>query len=763
MNKSHTQRSGIARRGILKAGGALFVSFAVPVGVIGTAGEAFARAPNRPLDPSALDSWIAISQDNHVTVFWGKMDMGQGTDTGIAIMAAEELDVGIDRVSIIQGDTALCVDQGGASGSTGLQRSGVAIRHAAAEARRVLVERAAKEMEVAVEDLKVADGTVTSISDASKSMTYGDIVGNKHFSTELKWNGRLGNSLALDGVGQPKSPDQHTLVGTEVARKDVPGKIMATTMFAHHMTLPGMMHGRMIRPPIAGSVPQAVDESSIAGIGATVVWKNNFIGVVADDEWDAIRAASELDVTWSESGPQLQTDTKSVHDFIRAAEIKSEKHTTDEGDVAAAFDGAVKIVEAEYEWPFQSHARMAPAFGLVDVRDNGATIWTDSQKPHSVRPGVADVLGLPIENVRAIWMPGPGSYGRSDADDGAIDAAVLSAAVGRPVRMQWMRSEGIAWDPKGVAAVTRGKAGIDAEGNVTGYWFATKAFSRSNMRSRGDEAGSVLAGHLLGREPENGYGSRSPEQSYGFATMRYTEEVIDPLLKVASPLRTAHFRDPMGPEVHSGQESFIDEVALAAGMDPVEFRLKHLKDPRDRAVVELAAEKSGWQTRVGPNPDAGTGDVLVGRGMGYAQRNSATNAVVAEVEVNRRTGEVYVRRFILASDHGQIVNFKSIKTTLEGNLIMSLSRTLLEEVEFDAEMVRSEDWNSYPILEMDMVPEAIDIHMINRPEIGPFGAGEATTRIVPGAVANAVFDATGVRMRKLPLTRSRVLEALAGA
>ena len=763
LQQSGIQQSGIARRDILKSGGALFVSFAVPVSVIGSAGEALARSPNRPLDPGSLDSWIAISQDNHVTVFWGKMDMGQGTDTGIAIMAAEELDVGIDRVSIIQGDTALTVDQGGASGSTGLQRSGVAIRHAAAEARRVLLERAAEELGVALEDLSVTDGTVMAKSDPSKTLTYGEIVGDNYFSTNLKWNGRYGNRLELEGLAQPKSPDQHTLVGTEVARKDVPGKVMGTTAFAHHMTVPGMVHGRMVRPPVAGAVPVAVDESSIAGIDAQMVWRDNFLGIVAEHEWDAIRASRDLAVTWSDPGPQLKTDTKSVHSYIRAAEIKSERNTTDEGDVVAALAGAATVVAAEYEWPFQSHARMAPAFGLVDVRDGGATIWTDSQKPHSVRPGVADVLGLPVENVRAIWMPGPGSYGRSDADDGSIDAAVLSAAVGRPVRMQWMRNEGIAWDPKGVASVTRGEAGIDADGNVTGYRFATKAFSRSNMRSRGDEAGSVLAGHLLGREPENGYASRSPEQSYSFASMRYTEEVIDPLLKVASPLRTAHFRDPMGPEVHFGQESFIDEVALAANADPVEFRLRHLTDPRDRAVVELVAEKAGWETRVGPNPNAGDGELVRGRGLGYAQRNGAVNALVAEVEVNRRTGEVYVRRFVIASDHGQIVNARAIKTTIEGNLIMSLSRTLLEEVEFDAEMVRSEDWNTYPILEMDHVPEVIDIHMINRPELGPRGAGEPTTRIVPGAVANAVFDATGVRMRKVPLTRSRVLEALSKA
>ncbi|MHA6344356.1 xanthine dehydrogenase family protein molybdopterin-binding subunit [Roseivivax sp. CAU 1761] len=761
MTETLQDRSTLTRRALLKSGGALFVSFAATAGIVAAPEIAAAREPHRPLDPAALDSWIAVGQDGRVTVYWGKMDMGQGTDTGIAIMAAEELDVDIDNVDIVAGDTALCVDQGGASSSSGVQRSGVAIRHAAAEARRLLLEMAAEELEVPAAELSVEGGRITAAGDAAKSVSYGELVGGGLFSHKLDWNGRLGNRLELAGTAQPKDPKDYKLVGTEIPRKDVPGKVLATMDFAHHLVVPGMLHGRMVRPPVAGAVPEAVDESSIAETGARVVWKGAFLGVVAEEEWDAIRAARDLNVTWSQPGPQLQTDTKGVHDFIRAAEIKHEEHTTDEGDLDAALEGAATLVEAEYEYPFQSHARMAPAFGLVDVRDGGATIWTDSQKPHSVRPGVADVLGLDIENVRAIWMPGPGSYGRSDADDGAIDAAVLSAEVGRPVRMQWMRNEGIAWDPKGVAAVSTGRAGIDAEGNVTGYHYGIKGFSRSNMRSRGDEAGSVLAGHLLGREPENGYAARSPEQSYAFDSMRYTEQVIDPLLKVASPLRTAHFRDPMGMEVHFGQESFIDEVAHAAGIDPVEFRLRHLTEERDRAVLELAAEKSNWQARSGPNPEAGDGPVRRGRGMAYAQRNGAVNALVAEVEVNMETGEVYVPRFILASDHGQIINRKSMRTTLEGNLIMALSRTLFEEVEFDSEMVRSEDWATYPILEMAQVPQEIDIHMIDRVEIGPRGAGEASTRIVPGAVANAIYDATGLRIRKLPLTRERMRTALA--
>ena len=759
MNKM--TRSGLARRDLLKAGGALFVGFTLaPAAILGSAGPASARAANRPLDPASLDSWIAVTKDNKVTVYWGKMDMGQGTDTGIAIMAAEELDVGIDRVSIIQGDTALTVDQGGASGSTGVQDSGVAIRHAAAEARHVLLGMAAKKLGVAPEALSVQDGTVLVTADPSKSVTYGDLVGDKYFSSNIEWNGKYGNSLKLKASVPPKAAKDYVLVGTEVARKDVPGKVMATRDYAHHLTVPGMMHGRMVRPPVAGAVPTAVDKASVAPFNATVVWKDGFLGVVAEDEWDAIRASQELKVTWSQPEPQLKATAATIHDYIRQAPIASEDHTVDEGDVEAAIAGAATQIEAEYEWPFNSHARMAPAFGLVSATPDGVTVWTDSQKPHSVQPGVADVLGVPLESVRAIWVPGPGSYGRSDADDGAADAAVLSAAVGRPVRLQWMRYEGMAWDPKGVAAVTHGRAGLDAEGKVLGYNFATKSFSRTNMHSRGDSAGSLLAGHLLGREADNEYGSRSPEQSYKFDAMRYTEQVIDPLLASASPLRTSHMRDPMGPEVHFGQEGFIDEVAEAAGADPVEFRLRYLTEPRDIAVVKLAAEKSGWETRVGRNPNAGTGDIVTGRGIAYAERGGAVNAVVAEIEVNKSSGDIRVKRFVIAADHGQVINAKAIRTTIEGSLMMALSRSLFEEVAFDEAMVQSHDWFSYPILEIDHVPEAIDIHIIDQKEMPPKGAGESSTRIVPGAIANAFYDATGVRLRKAPFTPERVLAAL---
>jgi len=405
---------------------------------------------------------------------------------------------------------------------------------------------------------------------------------------------------------------------------------------------------------------------------------------------------------------------------------------------------------------------MSPAFGLVDVRRDGlVTVWTDSQKPQDTRLGVANILGLPPEAVHGIWLEGSGSYGRSDAGDGAMDAAILSQAVGRPVRVQWSRKEGHAWSPKGPAAIHRMRAALDAEGNVIAYDFEARALARQDVSAREAQPNATLAGHLLGFAlAPNPNGGGFPDQSYAFPAMRFTDHSLPPLQDRASPLRTAHFRDPSGPHTHFSAECFSDEIALAVGMDPLEFRLKYVTDERDRAVLETVAERYGWQPRIGPNPDARRGDVLVGRGLAYAQRNAAVNAVIADVEVNPETGVVWARKFTIASDYGLMINPRSLRNTVEGNIIQALSRTLYEEVAFDRDRVLAEDWLSYPILESPDVPEEIDIVFINRPEIGARGAGEPATRLPAAAVANAVFDATGVRIRRIPLTPERVREAL---
>lgn len=603
-------------------------------------------------------------------------------------------------------------------------------------------------------------------ADPARSVSYGDIVGGGLLDTPLEWNGKYGNSLGVQGVAKRKDPSRHTIVGTSVPRIDHPGRVFATSAMCVHVTVPGMVHGRMIRPRVAGQMPVSFDPASVAGIpGVKVVHNKGFIGVVAPREWDAIRAATQLAVTWSEQAEDpFPTDSDGLGTWIRdVAEVGGGGNDLDEGDADAAIAAAPVKLAAEYYWPMQSHARMAPAIALVDIKGEAATVYTDSQKPFDAKGLVAELAGLAAENVRVIWVPGSGSYGRSDAGDGTADAAVLAAAVGKPVRVQWMRLEGIHWDPKGPASVVRMRAGLDGAGGVAGYHFHIRGLSRTEMDSREENATEVLAGHLLGNANTPEYTMRTPEDTYAFAHKRYDWEAVKPLRMQASPLRTAHFRDPLGPDVHFASEQFIDEMAVASGMDPVEFRLMHLSGERDRAAIELAARTANWQSRLSPNRDAGTGPVRHGRGIAYAIRTKSITAIVAEVEVNSETGRVYVRRFTVGADHGEVINPRTLTRTIEANLLQSTSRTLIEEVKFDRREVAANDWFDYPILETPDVPEEIVVAYNNRPELGPYGAGEAATRVVPGAIANAIFDATGVRMRRAPFTPERVLAELAAA
>jgi nicotinate dehydrogenase subunit B len=524
--------------------------------------------------------------------------------------------------------------------------------------------------------------------------------------------------------------------------------------------VPGMLHGRMIRPAIAGSVPTAVDEASVKDIpGVKVVWQKGFIGVVAPREWDAIRASEKLKVTWSEAKPPFPSQSE-LYDHIRKAAVVKEDPPKKSGDVDTAFASAAKVVEATYEWPFQSHAPMSPACGLADVRDGEATVWTASQKAHYAAEGVAKMLNLSVEKVKAVQMIGPGSYGRNDAGDAVMDAAVLSKAVGKPVRVQGMRYEGHGWDPKAPASVHTSRAAVDKDGKVIAWKFESKAFSKRDTLNNEGSPEHTLAGQLMGLplKPVMLFGH--PDEAYNFPSMHKISTTIAPLLDRASPLRSAHLRDPGGPQTHFAVESFMDELALALNMDPVEFRVRNLKGARDIAVIKAAAEKAGWQPHVGARKQI-KGDVYVGQGIAYASRGGTRVATVAEVEVNRTTGKVWAKRFTVAQDCGQIIAPDLLRLTIEGNIVQSTSRALWEEVKFDEKGVTSTDWKSYPIVDMTEAPETIDIILIDHPELPPTGAGEATTRPTAGALANAIFDATGIRLRQAPFTPERLKAGMA--
>ncbi len=752
----------VSRRSLLKAGGALVVSIGTPVAldtVLGI-GNAFAQGSKPPLMPDQLSSYIAVNADGTVSAFFGKMDMGQGLFVAIGQMVAEELDVPFKAVTVIMGDTASSVNQGGASGSTGIQMGGKQMRMAAAEARRVLVEMAATKLGLSADALTVTNGVVHAKDDSNKKASYAELIGGRYFNVQLDWNKQWGNPLYAPGKAQPKDPKNHKIVGQPIAREDIAPKVYAQEDFCTDIKRPGMVHGRMIRPAVAGSVPVKVDESSIKDIpGARVVWEKAFLGVVADNEWDAIKAADKLKVEWSEVKAPFPDQT-ALYEHIRSAPVrKREIGGKETGNVDEAFKTAARVVEAEYEWPFQSHACMGPACAVVEIENGNVTCWTGSQKPHFVRDGIALTLGVPAQKVRAIWVVGPGSYGRSDADDAAMDAAVLANAVGKPVRVQYTREQATAWDPKGPASIHRARAAVDGSGNVVAYEFVSKGFSRIDVQTNGSKPPDTLAGQFRGVPLVVNDGFGVPAESYEFANKRMAWETIAPLLERGSPLRSAHLRDPVGPQIHFASESFMDEVAAALNVDPIEFRLRHVKDARDVAVIKAAAEKAAWQSRPSPRKDQ-TGSKVSGRGIAYAQRNGTRCAVIAEVDIDRASGKIWARKFTVAHDCGQIINPDGLRHTIEGNVVQGISRTLWEEVKFDAQNVTSVDWMTYPILDITETPEAIEVALINHPELSPTGAGEPSIRPVAAAIANAIFDATGVRIRRVPFSPDRVKQAL---
>jgi CO/xanthine dehydrogenase Mo-binding subunit len=750
------------RRTFLAASGALVVTLGAPAAwADGNSGQ-FSGIP-----PDQLDSWIAINPDGTATAFFGKIDCAQGTDVGIRQIVAEELDLPYERVLLVMGDTRRTVNQGGASASRGIKKAGITMRSTAAEARRVLVELASQKLGVPADQLTVTDGVITAKADPSKTVAYADLLGGRNFNTQIEWNKEVGNGLIAQGKAKPKAVKDYKLVGTSLPRTDIPAKVFAKYDYVTDIRLPGMLHGRMIRPAVAGAVPVSVDESSIKNIpGAQVVRVKDVIGVVAPKEWNAVRAARALKVTWSDAKPPFPAQDQ-LYDHIRKAAAMKRQIETDTGKVDDIFATAqakgLKVIEAHYEWPFQSHASMGPACAVVDVRSDQVYLWTGTQKPHYCRDGVAAILGLTADQVTGQWVMGPGSYGRNDAGDAAMDAALLSKAVGKPVRVQYMRNEATGWDPKTPASVHSGRAAIDSQGKIVAYDFMSKGFSRLEINSNESYPGDTLAGQQLGYPPKTQMAFAIPGESYGFENKRTGWEAIAALMLTNSPLRTSHMRDPCGPQTHFASEQFIDELAAATNSDPIEFRLRYLKDARDIGVMKAVAEKAGWKPRPSPRNDQGGADVVSGRGVAIGSHEGTTVALVAEITVDRRTGRITPIRYVVAHDCGMIINPQLVLRTIEGNLIQAASRTLWEEVTFDRNTVTSVDWKSYPISDIMLAPAQVDIVLVEDKNEPAMGAGEAASRPMAAALANAVFDATGIRIRRVPLTPERVKTALSGA
>ena len=679
-----------------------------------------------------VDDWIAIAPDGTLTVFSGKVELGTGVKTALAQIVAEELDMPIDHIQMVMGDTALTPDEGYTAGSTTIQFGGFALRQASAEARAALLDLAADRLDAAIEELIVRDGVISVNHHPDRTITYAELLGGKKFNRRITLKAPL------------KRPEEYHIVGQPIPRLDLPRKISGAASFVHDVRLPGMLHARVVRPPSPGAKLVSLDESSVPDV--QVVHLGNFIGVVAEREEQVVQAAQQLKVTWRETThwpPQADLPA-----YIQN-QATTDNVIIEEGKVDAAFKRATTRLTATYAQPFQAHASIGPSCAVADVQADRAMIWSNTQGVYPLRGALAELLNMSPEQVQVIHTEGAGSYGHNGSDDAAADAAVLSQAVGKPVRVQWSRQDEFKWEPYAPAMVMEVSGGLDQQGQVIAWQY--EVWTPSHVgRPRGKSqllAGQLIHGGRAARPQWFGGGDRNAPTNYEFPNQRVTAHWL-----AHSLLRTSSMRTLGGAANTFANESFMDELAAAAQIDPLEFRLRHLTDPRASAVLRAAAERSGWGT---PLP---TGE---GRGLAFAQYENevAYVATVAHVQVDPSSGAIRVQRIVTAHDCGLIINPDGLRNQIEGNVLQSLSRALYEEVTFDESHITSVDWDSYPILKFSDVPE-VEVVLINHPDQPAVGAGEPASITTAPAVANAIFRASGARVRQIPFAPQRLKAAL---
>lgn len=747
----------MSRRQFLKSTGALIISFNLlpPAGKVYAQ---FARLPSGDIDPTSLDSWLVITPDGFVTFYTSKVELGTGTITALAQIVAEELDVPFDKIKMDSGDTSRTIEQGSTVGSRTIERAGPQIRQAAAAARRELLKLAAARLNAPIEKLAVADGVVSVAGDASKRVSYGQLIGGKKFNTKITATG-TGWDMKVAPEIKPKNPKDYKIVGRSVRRVELPAKVTGEHDYIHDVRVPGMLHGRVVRPPVINTEPLSIDRESIRHIPGVfmIVREGKFVGVVAKTEWAAIQAARALKVTWAEPTSKVPGTPEAVFDYLKNTKPARTLKPIDKGDPASALNQAKKIYQGTYRWPFQMHGMIGPSCAIADVKGDKATIWSGPQGPFRTRGTVARLLGIPEQNVRIIYHEASGSYGRMSTDDGAEDAALLSRAAGAPVRVQWSRQDEHGWEPKGPAQLDEVKAAVDADGKLMAWDFVDygQPWTASG-------ATPLLASLQVGIQPTNPGGPNGTQSSgeiYSVPNQRIVAHLVNWHFPEPIPLRTSNLRAPGDVARCFASESLIDEIAADLKIDPVDFRLRILSgNKRGTDCLLAAAEKAGWQKRPSPAPST-AGTIARGRGVALTQRANTYVATVAEVEVNRSTGQVAVKRIVCSHDCGLMINPDGVKNQVEGNVIQGVSRALLEEVAFNARGVTSLDWATYPILRFPDVPD-LDVVLINRPEMRPLGAGEGATIPPAAAIANAIFDAVGARLREGPFTPRRVLAAM---
>ncbi len=759
-----------SRRDFLRASGALVVSFSASAVFDEAAfgqGEFGTRASH--IDPARLDSWIAIAADGTVTAYTGKCELGQGMLTAQTQLVAEELSVPIARVHLVMCDTDVAPDQGTTSGSqsTPTNFNHANLAQAAATARETLIRLASDRLGVAVDALDAAAGVISVKSDASKRVTYGELVAGRKLNVQV------------DRAARRKPAGQWTVLGRPVPRIDMPAMATGRFEYVHNVRVPGMLHGAVVRPPTVGATLARVDEGSVRGMPGLVevVVRKNFVGVVAEKPWQARQAAERLKASWTD-GPALPAQS-GFYEYMKKRPSR-DGLVVDSGDTEQRLAGAASVVKATYLHPYQMHGSMGTSCAVADVREGKATVWSPTQSAYPTRSGVALLLGIPEDQVRVVFKRGAGCYGINGADTVSYDAALLSHAVGRPVRIQLSRKDEMAWENYGYPYVIEQRAGVDASGTIVAWDIETWSASFGG-RPGYNTPGNVVTGMLAGFEPaafrpgsareptafRNGSNAapsyvagRAGGRAGGAGTIA-SERVLTHTIE--SPFFTGPLRSPSRLQNTFAHESFLDEIAAHVKADPVEYRLRHLRDARLRAVVSAAAKLAKWQTRPSPAPGRpGTGRAA-GRGMSSVayEGDNGYVAMVAEVDVDQASGAVTVTHLAIALDCGPVSNPDGLRNQAEGGALQGLSRALGEQVTWDDHTVTSIDWRTYHSLPVGFAVPTIETVLLDRHDVDATGAGETAITVIAAAVGNAIFDATGARVREIPLTPDRVKAAIA--
>jgi CO/xanthine dehydrogenase Mo-binding subunit len=690
-----------------------------------------------------LDAWLRINPDGSATVFTGKVELGQGIVTALAQIAAEELDLPLSRIKMISGDTGQTPNEGQTAGSQSIEASGTALRMAGAEVRAILIDLAAERLGVAADTLTASDGVI-SARDGGK-VGYGELAAAADLHRE-----------ATAKVA-PKPPAAHKIVGQAIPRLDIPAKVTGGPAYVQDVRLPGMLHGRVVRPPRYGAKLESFDQAAArAMLGVTAVVRDgSFLGVVAEREEQAIKARDAIKKSARWSGGDPLPDPAKIYEHL-LSQTMEDKVISDKQ--APLPDGAT-TVEATYHRPYMAHASIGPSCSVAQLEDGKLTVWSHSQGVFPLRATMAKALDMPPSAIRCIHVEGSGCYGHNGADDVALDAALLARATdGRPVRVQWMRDDEFMWEPLGPAMVMRARAALK-DGRIVDWGYDVWS-NTHNMRPGDPDGVNLLASWYLEKpkqpappralaQPAGG-GDRNAIPLYDLPRQHITSHLIKEM-----PLRVSALRTLGAYANVFAIESFMDELAAAAGADPVAFRLAHLKDPRAKAVVEKAAEAARWQP-------GEKGDGTRGRGIAFAKYKTLATyvAIVVDLELDRDSGRIKVPRAFAAVDSGQIINPNGLANQIEGGVVQSTSWTLHEEVQFDKTGILSQSWDSYPILAINEAPNVTTV-LIDRPNERPLGAGEAAQGPTAAAIANAFTAATGKRIRELPLRAERVKAALA--